>query len=94
MSKINEEQAKMMYGLHDNPPVNPDGRITEEKIANLFGVSTSTVSLKINKVRDKQRIQMLEGQLEERNGQVAELEEKVAVLERELYGRKLFRRIA
>ena len=85
MSKVNEEQAMMMYFLHDSPKVNPNGKITEKKIANLFDVSQPTVSLTINKVRDKQRIHALEAEN-------SELKARNSELEAELHSRDVIRR--
>ena len=62
---LNDKQKFLSYVLYTDDEVNPNGDITQQKIAKVFGVSQSTIAQTIKEVRYRRRIADLEHELSE-----------------------------
>lgn len=72
--KMSDKHKLMAYVLSTDADLNRDKNITQKEIANLFGVSQSTVSQAIKESIIRQRICELEKKLSDVKGEVMQLD--------------------
>lgn len=72
--KMSDKHKLMAYVLSTDVDLNRDKNITQKEIANLFGVSQSTVSQAIKESIIRQRIHELEKELSVAKGEVMQLD--------------------
>jgi predicted transcriptional regulator len=72
--KMSDKHKLMAYVLSTDADLNRDKNITQDDIANLFGVSQPTVAQAVKEAKLRLRISELEQELSQAKGEVMQLE--------------------